>query len=98
MILETTNYYPRAGKEAEVLEQRRKATAIRAALGLEPGEIFVRLESKGPAVKWECRFATEAQFEADMAARAGSDEFAAARKQMHTLLQDFERHVHKAVD
>lgn len=98
MILETTNYYPRAGKEAEVLEQRRKATAIRVALGLDPGEIFVRLESKGPAVKWECRFATDAEFEADMSVRAGSEEFAAARKQMHTLLHDFERHLHKSAD
>lgn len=98
MILETTNYYPLIGKEAEVLEQRRKATAIRLALRLEPGEIFVRLEAKGPAVKWECRFATDAQFEADMAARAGSSAFTEARKQMHTLLESFERHLHKSVD
>lgn len=98
MILETTNYYPLPGKEAEVLAQRRTATAIRVALGLEPGEIFVRLDGQGPSVKWQCRFADAAQFEADMAARASSGEFIAARKQMHALIERFERHVHESAD
>ncbi len=98
MILETTNYHPLPGKEDEVLAQRRKVTAIRMALGLDPGEIFVRLEAKGAAVKWECRFADLAQFEADMTARAGSSAFVAARDQMHRLLQGFERHLHTSAD
>lgn len=98
MILETTNYFVQSGKEAQVLEQRRKATAIRVALGLKPGEIFVRTDEKGPAVKWECRFADEAEYEADMAVRGQSAEFKVARETMHTLLERFERHLHKLAD
>ena len=98
LILETTNYYPLEGKLDPVLEQRRKATAIRVALGLKPGRIFVRLGEKGPQVKWECLFEDAADYEADMAARAASEDFAAAREQMHTMLDRFERHLHQSID
>lgn len=98
LILETTNYYPLEGKLDPVLEQRRKATAIRVALGLKPGRIFVRLGEKGPQVKWECLFDDDAHYEADMAARVASQDFTAAREQMHTLIERFERHLHRPVD
>lgn len=93
MIVEATNYFAREGLAAAVLEQRHKATEIRRELGLDPGRILIRLEGNGPDVRWECSFASRDAYEADMAARGGSQAFADARKAMHTLLERFERHV-----
>ena len=98
MIVETTNYYAKPGMESEVLAQRHRASALREQLGLPAGRTFVRLEADGPSVKWQCEFETEAAYRKDMDARKGSPEFSAAREQMHTLLERFERHVHKLVD
>ncbi|EKF17486.1 hypothetical protein [Nitratireductor pacificus] len=94
MIVEITNYFAREGQFDAVLEQRRKATAIRRDLGLDPGRIFARLEGDGPDLRWECRFPTRQAYEADRAARAGSPAFEAAKTQMHSLLTRFERHVY----
>ena len=93
MIVEATNYFAKEGQAQAVLEQRRKATEIRRSLGLEPGRILVKLEGTGPDVRWECSFASKEAYQADRAARAASKEFEAARKQMHTLVEKFERHV-----
>jgi len=93
MIIEATNYFAAEGMAGEVLAQRRSSTEIRRKLGLEPGRILVRLEGNGPDVRWECSFATRAAYDADREARANSPEFESARKEMHTLLQRFERHV-----
>lgn len=95
MILEATNYFAREGQAGAVLEQRRKATEIRCELGLDPGRILIRLEGTGPDVRWECSFASREAYEADMAARGGSQAFANARKAMHTLIERFERHVYE---
>lgn len=95
MIVEATNYFAKEGQAAAVLEQRRKATEIRAQLGLDPGRILIRLEGSGPDVRWECSFASREAYEADMAVRGGSQAFADARKEMHTLLERFERHVYE---
>lgn len=93
--IEATNYFAKQGEALAVLEQRRQATAIRRELGLEPGEILVLREGNGPDVRWECRFPTRTAYEADMAARAGSDAFSQARRVMHTLVDRFERHVYE---
>ena len=98
MIVEITNYYARPGEAESVLEQRRHATAIRASLGLAPGRIFRKLEGAGPHVRWECEFATRDDYERDMAVRAASTEFAAARRTMHGFLERFERHLQERVD
>jgi hypothetical protein len=48
---------------AEVLEQRRKACAVRIAIGLPAGEIFVKHPSgdgSEPDVAWQCAFADAA--------------------------------------
>ncbi|WP_088953457.1 hypothetical protein [Variovorax sp. HW608] len=95
MLVETTNYYARPGQEAAVLAQRRHASAIRARLGLLPGEIFTKVEGAGPDVRWQCVFETQEAYEADMATRARSPEFAEARQYMHQLVQRFERHLEK---
>ncbi|MBR0836925.1 hypothetical protein JQ612_27340 [Bradyrhizobium manausense] len=97
-IVETTNYFAKDGQAPVVLQQRRRATAIRRALGLEPGDIFVLREGNGPDVRWECRFPSREAYEADLAVRGGSEAFAEARRTMHTLLERFERHVYEMDD
>ena len=93
MIVETTNYFAREGRLANVLGQRFVATEIRRQLRLEPGRIMTLLDGPGPDVRWECTFASREAFDADMAARNGSAEFNAAREAMHALLERFERSV-----
>ncbi|WP_029041317.1 hypothetical protein [Cucumibacter marinus] len=93
MIVEITNYFAAPDNQKAVLAQRRKASKLRAELGLPEGEIFIRQGDKGPDVRWECRFENQAAFEADLAARRQSPEFENARKTMHTLLDRFERHI-----
>lgn len=95
-IVETTNYFAKPGMAEAVLIHRRKGSALRVSLGLAAGEIFVRQGDKGPDVRWECRFADEAAFAADLAARDRSPEFARQREDMGALLERFERHVFKA--
>lgn len=97
MIIETTNYFAKPGETDAVLAQRRKATAIRIQMGLEAGIIAVRVTEKGPDVRWQCSFANWEAYEADMKVRGSSEAFAQARKDMHTLLERFERHLHKTV-
>jgi hypothetical protein len=94
-IVEATNYFAKEGQIQAVLQQRRRATAIRRELGLEPGETLVRREGNGPDIRWECRFASREALDADLAARAGSGAFVEARRVMHTLLERFERHVYE---
>jgi hypothetical protein len=95
MIVEMTNYYAKPGSVDEVLASRRRASALRQSLGLQAGRIFVKVTGDGPDVRWECVFDTQAAFDADMAARAKSPEFAAQRKDMGGLTTRFERHVHR---
>jgi hypothetical protein len=81
---------------AEVLAQRRKACAVRVAIGLPAGEIFVKHPSgdgSEPDVAWQCAFADAAAHEADLAARAASPEFERVRMGMRTLYGRFERQV-----
>ncbi len=93
MIVEVTNYFAKEGQVEAVLEQRRAATRLRQKLGLQPGRILRKLDGKGPDIRWECWFASDEEFKADMAARGTCEEFEQARKTMHTLLERFERHV-----
>lgn len=97
MIVETTHYYALPGRVDAVLEQRRRATDVRIKLGLLPGRILRKLEGAGPDIRWECSFETRADYDADMAVRAASAEFATARQAMHTLIERFERHLHEHV-
>lgn len=98
MIVESTHYYARAGQAEAVLAQRRIATDLRMRLGLPPGRIFRKVGGDGPDVRWECPFATRADYDRDMAARAASSEFTASRETMHALLERFERHLQESVD
>ncbi|HWK64038.1 MAG TPA: hypothetical protein VNS34_03815 [Rhizobiaceae bacterium] len=93
MIVEATNYYAKPGMEAAVLERRRQGSRLRKLLGLPTGRIFVNAGGQGPDVRWECSFADEAAFQADLAARDASPDFAAQREGMGQLTERFERHV-----
>jgi hypothetical protein len=98
MIVESTLYWARDGAFEAVLAQRRAASALRVRLGLPPGCIVRRLEGDGPDLRWQCRFATREEHALDLAARAASPEFGAARRAMHALLERFERQVEESVD
>ena len=97
MLIEITNYYAQAGRADAVLEQRRRATALRVRLGLPAGRTFRKLEGDGPDVRWECVFATRADYESDMAARTAAPDFTAAREAMRALVDRFERHLQEEV-
>ncbi|CAN7778703.1 hypothetical protein LJR084_008055 [Variovorax sp. LjRoot84] len=93
MIIEITNYYALPGQADAVLAQRRRASEIRARLGLPAGRIFKKIEGTGPDVRWECVFDSRSDYERDLTARGASEEFTRARQDMHTLLERFERHL-----
>src|SRR5262245_4933565 len=95
-IVERTHYYAKPGLAAEVLEQRRKASAVRVTIGLPAGEIFVKHpngDGSEPDVAWQCAFADATAHAADLAARAASAEFESVRVRMRTLYARFERQV-----
>jgi len=77
----------------EVLKARRRASAVRAAIGLPVGAIFVSAGGDGPDVRWECFFPSAEAHAADLAARAASAEFETMRAHMRSLLARFERAV-----
>src|SRR5215469_8602123 len=88
-VVERTHYYAKPGLAAEVLDVRRKASAVRVSIGLPAGEIFVKYpggDGSEPDVAWQCTFA-------DLAARAASAEFESVRVQMRQLYARFERQV-----
>jgi len=95
MWIERTSYYAKPGRAAAVLDARRRACAVRAAIGLPVGVIFVREDGDGPDVSWECGFETAEAHAADLAARAASEQFEAARAHMRTLIDRFERAVER---
>jgi hypothetical protein len=96
LIVERTQYFAKPGLAAEVLDVRRKATAVRLSIGLPAGEIFVKHpggDGSEPDVAWQCTFADVAARDADLAARAASAEFESVRVQMRKLYARFERQV-----
>jgi hypothetical protein len=95
-IVERTHYYAKPGMAAEVLDVRRKASAVRLSIGLPAGEILIKHpggDGSEPDVVWECTFANVAARDADLAVRAASAEFKNVRVQMRKLYTRFERQV-----
>ena len=95
-IVERTQYYAKPGLAVEVLDQRRKASAVRVSIGLPAGEIFVKHpggDGSEPDVAWQCTFTDVVARDADLAARAASTEFESVRVQMRKLYARFERQV-----
>ena len=95
MWVERTGYFAKPGMAAEVLEARRRASAVRAAIGLPVGNIFISSGGEGPDVRWECFFPTAEAHADDLAARGASPEFESVRVHMRTLLEKFERAVER---
>lgn len=95
MIVEETLYYAKPDRAEAVLDMRRRGLRLRRTLGLPAGEVFVSAGETGPDVRWQCRFATREEFDADIAARDHSAEFAEQRRAMGALLARFERHVYR---
>ena len=95
-IIERTHYFARHGQAGAVLATRRRACAVRLAIGLPAGEILVQRpggDGSEADVTWSCQF-TDAEAQArDLAARAESADFEAVRAQMRLLYARFERHV-----
>jgi dienelactone hydrolase len=93
MLVERTHYYAKAGRAAEVLATRRRASEIRLALGLPTGRILAKADPRGegPDVTWECAFADATAHARDLEARGRSPEFAAVRARMTVLIDRFER-------
>lgn len=100
-VIERTAYFAKPGRAAEVLEARRRACAVRLAIGLPAGEIFVKHEGgdgSEPDISWQCAFADEEAQAADLAARAASSAFEEVRDRMRGLIDRFERHVYRTTD
>ena len=95
MIIERTVYTPKPGRIDEVLAIRRRASAVRRAIGLRGGEISVLSAADGAPVQvqWQCRFDSPDARQADMDARAASADFEAVRKAMGAVIDAFDRHV-----
>jgi dienelactone hydrolase len=93
VVVERTHYYAKAGRAAEVLATRRRASAVRVALGLPHGRILVKVDGAGdgPDVTWECAFSDATAHARDLQARDQSPEFAEVRAHMTTLIDRFER-------
>jgi len=93
MITERTCYLPKPGRFEEVLANRRRASQVRMAIGLRAGTITVGDTVRGKMVFWQATFATAAEHEADLAARAASEDFEACRSIMRELNDDFDRQI-----
>jgi len=93
VLVERTHYYAKAGRAAEVLATRRRASEVRVALGLPPGQILAKADPQdaGPDVTWECAFPDATAHARDLEVRGRSPEFAAVRARMSTLIDRFER-------
>ncbi|SHI03003.1 protein of unknown function [Chryseolinea serpens] len=95
VIVVQNYYYPKPGKELEVLETRRRASQVRAQLGLPVGRILQRtVESTAQAfVVWECEYPSLQAREDDVKRLDQSEEFKKVQDHMGTLLEKFDRGV-----
>lgn len=93
MVISYNFYYARPGNSAAVLQQRIRASDVRAQIGLPRGRTFGKLEGSddGPDVIWRLGFTDMAAQHADMQARAASTAFEAIRQGMRQLYRRFER-------
>lgn len=99
MLTERTTYVPKSGQFDAVLATRRRACAVRRAIGLRPGRITIETDrAEGPAcIQWQCDFPDDATWAADLDARAASAEFEAVRATMRELIDRFDRQVLRPV-
>ncbi len=88
-------YFPKVGKEQEVLETRQRASQVRAKLGLPVGRILLRTSesTSQPYIIWECEYLSLQSREDDVSKLDGSEEFTKVQQHMGTLLDRFDRSV-----
>lgn len=86
-------YFPKAGKEKEVLETRQRASKVREQMGLPAGRILLRVSesTSQPYIVWECEYPSLKAREDDVNALDGSDDFKKVQEHMGTLLDKFDR-------
>ncbi|GAC1695555.1 MAG: hypothetical protein NVS9B3_13660 [Gemmatimonadaceae bacterium] len=91
-------YYAKAGLADSVYRLRLRASAVRAALGLERGRVLRRIDAPDslPDVVWEAEYADSAARAKDVGALDRSAEFREIQRTMGTLLSRFERVVWRA--
>lgn len=94
-IVVQNHYFPKPGKELEVMETRKRASQVRAQLGLPVGRILQRSpESTTQAYMiWECEYASLQAREEDVIRLEQSEEFKKVQDHMGTLLEKFDRSV-----
>lgn len=99
MYIERTHYYAKPGRADDVRATRLRACDVREAIGLSRGVILHKVDpdEDGPDVVWQCEFATLADHDRDLAARADSAGFEAVRCHMRTCYDKFERHFQEIV-
>jgi len=92
-------YFPKAGKETEVLAQRKLASEVRAKLGLSVGRILLRTSESTtqPYLVWECEYPSLKAREDDVAKLDHSAEFTKVQEHMSTLLDKFDRSISQIV-
>lgn len=92
-------YFPKAGKEDEVLKTRQQASQVRAQLGLPVGRILLRTSESGsqPHIIWECEYPSLQAREDDVAKLDHSEEFTKVQQHMSELLEKFDRSVWRIV-
>jgi carboxymethylenebutenolidase len=98
MIIERTEYWARTGHADSVLETRRRANAVRLAMGLQAGTIRLGIEGGGPDVTWQCAFADRQSHTQDQEARDRSPAFAKVREEMGRHVTRFERIVERQAE
>lgn len=99
-VIERTHYFARPGLADQVLATRRRACAVRLAIGLPPGEVVCKHpggDGSEADVSWQCAFPDEAAQRRDLEARSASEDFEAVRASMRPLIARFERHVFKSM-
>lgn len=92
-------YFPKPGKELEVLAWRLKASSVRAKLGLREGRVLKNSAAGTghPFVVWECEYPSLQAREEEVAALDRSSEFKQVQDHMSTLLDKFDRIVLEVV-
>lgn len=86
-------YFPKQGKENEVMETRRHASKVREQAGLPAGRILLRISesTSQPYIVWECEYPSIKAREDDVASLDHSAEFTKVQNHMSTLLEKFDR-------
>jgi len=104
-IVVQNSYYPKAGLEDRVLQQRRKASALLRDLELPVGRILKQYvshtneigQNSQAYVMWECNYPNATVREHVLQVLNASVAWAKVEDEMETLLANFDRQLWEAV-